>query len=99
MQRRPETLRVSDKMIDDLALGHESVGVASAIVGARQPDRPVGNDKAEAVPAATPCFPDVAPLQNDVVNTYANELVAKRKPRLSCADDDDVDPRLHRRAF
>src|SRR5713226_3557795 len=95
--RSPETPRVPDQVADNLALGHESVRIISAVVAARQLDRPVGDDKAEAVPAPTPCLADPAPLENDVVNALNSELVAERQPRLSSADDYDIGGRLHRR--
>src|ERR1700724_987893 len=68
MDRRTETLGVCDQVADDLVPGHESVGIISAIALARQLDRPVGNDQAEAVPAPAPCLANSSPLENDVVN-------------------------------
>src|ERR1700724_4342095 len=85
-QRCPKAVRVGDQVTDDLALGHEAIGIIAAVAAARQLDRPVGNDEAEAVPAPTPGLADPAPLQNDVVNTRGPELVTQRKTSLSRAD-------------
>src|SRR5260370_29412242 len=91
----PKTRCESDEVVDNLRLWHESVRILSAIAAAGQLDRPVGNDKAEAVPAPTPCLTDPAPFENDVVNACSSELVAHRKPGLSGADDHGVDGRCH----
>src|SRR5260370_31810535 len=95
MHGRPKTLGVGDEVTDDLVLWHESVRILSAIAAAGQLDRPIGNDKAEAVPAPAPCLTDTAPFENDVVNACTGELVAHRKPCLSGADDHGVDGRCH----
>src|ERR1700730_8270411 len=95
--RRTESLGVPDQVADNFVPGHEPVGIISAVAPARQLDRPVGNDQAEAVPATAPCLANSSPLENDVVNAGGDELVAERKPRLAGPDDDDVDSRVHRR--
>src|SRR5712692_9426953 len=95
-ERCPKAFRVGDEVVDDLVLWHESVGIISTVAAARQLDRPVGNDQAEAVPAPTPGLADPAPLENDMIDTRGRELVTQRKPSLSSADDHGVDGRLHR---
>src|SRR6202035_3311169 len=86
--RRAETLGVPDQVADNFVPGHEPVGIISAVAPARQLDRPVGNDQAEAVPATATCLAKSSPLENDVVNAGGDELVAERKPRLAGPDDD-----------
>src|SRR5256714_10446878 len=88
--RRTKTLRVGDEVTDDVVLRHESVRVVSAVVSTGQLHRPVGNDKAEAVPAPTPRLANPASLENDVLATGGSDLVAQGKPGLPSADDDDV---------
>ena|SRR5438132_13334034 len=94
--RCPKAFRVGDEVIDDLVFWHESIGIISAVPAARQLDRPVRDDEAEAVPAPTPGLANPAPLENDVVNTSGRELVTQRKPSLPSTDDHGVDGRLHR---
>src|SRR6266852_5290871 len=94
-----KTRCVSDEVVDNLHLRHESVRILSAIAAAGQLDRPVGNDKAEAVPAPTPCLTDPAPFEDDVVNTRRGELVAERKPGLSSAHNNGINSALHRAAL
>src|SRR2546429_80937 len=88
--RRPKTLRVGDKVTDDLLLRHEPVRVVSTVPSTGQLHRPVGNDKAEAVPAPTPRLANPSSLENDVLATGGSDLVAQGKPGLPSADDDDV---------
>ena len=97
--RCPKAFRVGDEVIHDLVLRHESVRVISAITAARQLDRPVGDDEAEALPPPAPCLADPALLENDVVKPGGRELVAQRKPSLSSANDDHVNGGLHRRGL
>src|SRR5439155_16321232 len=52
--RRPKTLRVGDKVTNDLLLCHEPVRSVATVPCTGQMHRTVGNDKAEAVPAPTP---------------------------------------------
>src|ERR1700730_11494860 len=60
--RRTETLGVPDQVDDNFVPGHEPVGIISAVAPARQLDRPVGNDQAEAVPATEPGLAKTATL-------------------------------------
>src|ERR1700674_1052133 len=92
----PKARCVSDEVVDDLTLRQEAIGIGSVIEAAWQLDRPVGNDEAEAIPAATPCLADAAPLENDVVNTRRSEFVAHREASLSGADNDGVNGRRPR---
>ncbi len=97
VNRRVITLRVADEVADNLVLRHESVGIIAAVAAARQLHGPVGNDKAEAVPAPAPCLPDSASVENDVLYARRSQFVAERKSGLSRADDDDVSVGDHRR--
>ena len=87
---------VSLEVGDDLVAGHEAVGIVAGIGPAREPHGPVRGDEAEAVPAIPPRLADPAPLQDDVVDPQARELVADRQAGGPAPYDQDVDA-LHRR--
>jgi len=75
--RRAKALCVGHKVIDDLVPRHEPVRITSAIVAARELDRPVGNDKAEAVPSPAPGLADPASLEDEVCAIRRDEFMAE----------------------
>lgn len=76
-------------MAHDLVAGHEAVGIISLIRATRKLDRPVGDDQAEAVPAAAPRLSHSASLQHHVLDSGLGKLVAQRETRLASANDHD----------
>ena len=88
--RRGETLRVAFQVGDQALLGQEAIRVRSLVPASRQLERPVGKHQGEAVPASTPGLPDGAPLEHEVRDPQAGQLMADGETGLTCPHDDHL---------
>ena len=82
--------RVALQVRHDLVARHEPIWVRPVVVPVGQLHRPVGRDKAEAVPQAAPRLPDPAALEDDVLDSQLRQLVTRREPSLAGSDDRDA---------
>src|SRR5262245_13011703 len=78
-------------MVDDRVSRQEPVRIVATVAPAGEPNRPVGRDQTEAVPASAPRLPDQATLQHDVVHTRLGQVATERESGLTGSDHRDVD--------
>jgi hypothetical protein len=76
--------------LDQLADGHEPVGVLAVVGETRQPRLPVGREQAQRIPAlGLPRIGDLAPLQHHMLDRLLRQHPAHREAGMTGPDDDD----------
>ena len=89
------TLEVGDEFV----ARQEPIGRVAPILGAWQPDEPVGGDEGEGVPPAV--APGMAslrsPFEDDVLAAALGQVIACRQTGLASANDDSLDCVVHLR--
>lgn len=86
-ERDIEELHIVLDITDDVLAHHEALGIVPLVREAGQLTLPVRRYQTEGVPApVSPITTRAVPLEHDVVDPRAREVVAHRQPRLPAAD-------------
>ncbi len=88
----PILARIPVDEADHLRHGHESIAIRAAIPITRQTALPVRSEQPQRIPALVPPrVRDFAALEHEVLDAAFRKAATDGEPRVTRADDDDVD--------